>query len=257
MPLFLIAWFLIQGNTPYAQAHENYTYKRDASQEVWSEETEYRWSGQHIDRCGSTQGVQQFERMCMLVLRWSYRSFFQLWWLHTCMRRHAQSFRSVPDSWQLLTMRVAWRRHNRSLVRVETNRKLKSGTKIQPKEEVFGRIYLRTSGQKLRVRPGTSHPWTNTSVGGQLLKNFQDHWSIRIFPGKGMDQWLVHMNFPRNWYGPMALKVLCKFQSWPVLVHRLRPSKSWKTSILEWTSCTDVHEQNFGLKNFGLIFRSL
>ena len=56
---------------------------------------------------------------------------------------------------------------------------------------------------------------------GKLLKNFQDHWSIRISPGKGMDQWLVHMNFPRNLYGPMALKVLWKFRSWPVLVHRL------------------------------------
>ena len=33
---------------------------------------------------------------------------------------------------------------------------------------------------------------------GELWKNFQDHWSIQISPGKGMDQWLVHMNFPRN-----------------------------------------------------------
>ena len=56
---------------------------------------------------------------------------------------------------------------------------------------------------------------------GKLLKNFQDHWSIRISPGKGMDQWLVHMNFPRKRYGPMALKVLWKFRSWPVLVHRV------------------------------------
>ena len=24
---------------------------------------------------------------------------------------------------------------------------------------------------------------------GKLLKNFQDHWSIGISPGKGMDQW--------------------------------------------------------------------
>ena len=36
-----------------------------------------------------------------------------------------------------------------------------------------------------------------------------------------MDQWLVHMSFPRNSYGLMALKVLWKFQSWPVLVHRV------------------------------------
>ena len=36
-----------------------------------------------------------------------------------------------------------------------------------------------------------------------------------------MDQWLLHMNFPRNWYGPMALKVLWKFQSWPASVHRV------------------------------------
>ena len=43
---------------------------------------------------------------------------------------------------------------------------------------------------------------------GKLLKNFQDHWSIRISPGERMDQWLVHMNFPRDWYGPMALEVL-------------------------------------------------
>ena len=56
---------------------------------------------------------------------------------------------------------------------------------------------------------------------GKLLKNFQDHWSIRISPGKGMDQWLVHMNFPRKRYGPMALKVLWKFRSWPVSVHRV------------------------------------
>ena len=27
----------------------------------------------------------------------------------------------------------------------------------------------------------------------KLSKNFQDHWSIRISPGKGMDQWLVHI----------------------------------------------------------------
>ena len=40
---------------------------------------------------------------------------------------------------------------------------------------------------------------------GKLLKNFEDHWSIRISPGKGMDQWLVHTNFPRNRYGAMAL----------------------------------------------------
>ena len=33
---------------------------------------------------------------------------------------------------------------------------------------------------------------------GKLWKNFQDHWSIRIYPGKGMDQWLVHMNFPTD-----------------------------------------------------------
>ena len=36
-----------------------------------------------------------------------------------------------------------------------------------------------------------------------------------------MDQWLVHMNFPRNSYGPMSLKVLWKFQSSPALVHRV------------------------------------
>ena len=67
---------------------------------------------------------------------------------------------------------------------------------------------------------------------GKLLKNFQDHWSIRISPGKGMDQWLVHMNFPRNLYGPMALKVLWKFRSWPVLVHRLAVSQRPLTLIL-------------------------
>ena len=43
---------------------------------------------------------------------------------------------------------------------------------------------------------------------GKLLKNFQDHWSIQISPGKGMGQCLVHMKFPWNWYGPMPLKVL-------------------------------------------------
>ena len=42
---------------------------------------------------------------------------------------------------------------------------------------------------------------------GKLQKNFQDHWSIRISPGQGVDQWSVHMNFSRNSYGPMALKV--------------------------------------------------
>ena len=63
----------------------------------------------------------------------------------------------------------------------------KSGTKIQPKEEVFGRRSLRTSGQKLRSGP----------------------------PNPG------------------------------------------KISILAPTSRADVHEKNFGLKNFGLIFRSL
>ena len=35
----------------------------------------------------------------------------------------------------------------------------KSGTKIQPKEEVLGRISLRTSGQKPSVRPSKS--WKN------------------------------------------------------------------------------------------------
>ena len=62
----------------------------------------------------------------------------------------------------------------------------KSGTKIQPKEEVFSRISLRTSGQKLRSGP----------------------------PNPG------------------------------------------KASILERTSRADVHEKNFGLKNFGLIFQT-
>ena len=62
-----------------------------------------------------------------------------------------------------------------------------SGTRIQPKEEVFGRISLRTSGQKLRSGP----------------------------PNPG------------------------------------------KTSILERTARADIHEKNFGLKNFGLIFCSL
>ena len=47
-----------------------------------------------------------------------------------------------------------------------------------------------------------------------------------------MDQWLVHMNFPRNLYGPMALKVLWKFQSWPVLVHRVLFPASWGTCDL-------------------------
>ena len=64
---------------------------------------------------------------------------------------------------------------------------LKTGTKIQPKEEVFGRTSLRTSRQKLRSGP----------------------------PNPG------------------------------------------KTSTSERTSHADVHEKNFGLKNFGLIFRSL
>ena len=62
-----------------------------------------------------------------------------------------------------------------------------SGTKIQPKEEVFGRTSLRTSRQKLRSGP----------------------------PNPG------------------------------------------KTSISERAFHADVREKNFGLKNFGLIFRSL
>ena len=37
----------------------------------------------------------------------------------------------------------------------------------------------------------------------------------------------------------------------------VRPSKSWKTSILAQTSLGDVHEQNFSLKSSGLISRSL
>ena len=69
----------------------------------------------------------------------------------------------------------------------KSNLKQKSGTKIQPKEEVFGRTSLRTSRQKLRSGP----------------------------PNPG------------------------------------------KTSISERTSRADVHEKNFGLKNSGLIFRSL
>ena len=40
---------------------------------------------------------------------------------------------------------------------------------------------------------GNSHPWTNTSVG----ETFEE-----------LSGPLVHTNFPRNWYGPMALKVL-------------------------------------------------
>ena len=70
--------------------------------------------------------------------------------------------------------------------------------------------------------------------GGKLWKNFQDHWSIRISPGKGMDQWLVHMNFPPNLYGPMALKVLWKFQSRPVLVHRVLFSENNCSKSTPW-----------------------
>ena len=68
---------------------------------------------------------------------------------------------------------------------------------------------------------GKSHPWTNASVGGTLEE---------------LSGPLVHTNFPRKRYGPMigpcefpyrilyvpmALKVLWKFQSWLVLVHRV------------------------------------
>ena len=40
---------------------------------------------------------------------------------------------------------------------------------------------------------GGELPWEEPSMDqcqcrGELLKNFQDHWSIRISPGKGMDQ---------------------------------------------------------------------
>ena len=39
---------------------------------------------------------------------------------------------------------------------------------------------------------------------GKLQKNFQDHWSIRISPGKSMDQWLVHYEFPPKLVGTNA-----------------------------------------------------
>ena len=45
---------------------------------------------------------------------------------------------------------------------------------------------------------------------------------------------LVHTNFARKRYGPMALKVLWKFQSWPVLVHRLLfPETYYKENVPE------------------------
>ena len=51
--------------------------------------------------------------------------------------------------------------------------------------------------------PEVSPDWEEPSTDqyqcrGKLVKNFQDHWSIRISQGKGMDQWLVHMKFPWN-----------------------------------------------------------
>ena len=61
------------------------------------------------------------------------------------------------------------------------------------------------------VNPGKSHPWTNASAGGNFRRTFRTMvhwWSIRISPGQGMDERLVHMNFPRKRCGPMALKVL-------------------------------------------------
>ena len=49
------------------------------------------------------------------------------------------------NSWFLVTGRIFFKK-NVFLIHL-------SGTRIQPKEEVFGRISLRTSGQKLRSGP--------------------------------------------------------------------------------------------------------
>ena len=61
---------------------------------------------------------------------------------------------------------------------------------------------------------GKSHPWTNASVRGKLWKNFQDHWSIRSSPGKGMDQW--RSKFSESFSLDYA-----------VLVHRVTISTGW------------------------------
>ena len=63
---------------------------------------------------------------------------------------------------------------------------LASGTKKHPKEEGLGSFAWIVSGQ-------TFGHWEEPSMDqyqcrGKLLKNFQDHWSIRISPGKCMDQ---------------------------------------------------------------------
>ena len=73
-----------------------------------------------------------------------------------------------------------------------------------------------------------------------------------------MDQWLVHMNFPRNWRGPMALKVLWKFQSRPALVHRvLFPDLSWDCIwFVHGTGGVgqmSLHHQRSGTRNRGIL----
>ena len=76
---------------------------------------------------------------------------------------------------------------------------------------------------RISFNSGKSHPWTNASVGGNFWK---------------LSGPLVHTNFPRKRYGPMALKVLWKFRSWPVLVHRVLfpviTSTSWVHLIRFW-----------------------
>ena len=78
-------------------------------------------------------------------------------------------------------------------------------------------------------------PWTNISLGGNFRKNFQDHWSIRISPGKrygpmigpyefspetGMDQWRSKFSesftLDRYWSIERSslLRIWSKFLGW-------------------------------------------
>ena len=68
-------------------------------------------------------------------------------------------------------------------------------------------------------------------------------------------------HFPKDPAPNQERKTIPKRKLWISLQIRskssVRHSKFWKISISAQTSRADVHEKNFGLKNFGLIFRSL
>ena len=49
------------------------------------------------------------------------------------------------------------------------------------------------------IYPGKSHPWTNTSVGGNFRRTFRTIWSIRISPGKVVwtNDWSIWISLPK------------------------------------------------------------